>query len=385
MITCPMEHVQSFFLRVSARCNLSCDYCYVFKHQDMSWKSYPPIMSKETVCLFANRLREYAAATGLKDVYITYHGGEPLLLGAPVLLDYTRSISHCLRDTAQVHFSLQTNGTLLTDEVLCVCDEWQIGISVSLDGPEDLHNKHRKKSDGTGSFAQTILGIERLRNRPHLLQGIIGVIDPHSEPGELLDFYSGANLYNLDLLLPDANYVQPPCHRNTHPDIYKDWLVAAFDSWFDGYQELSIRTYECIMRGLLGENPSSDSFGLGELTYLTIETDGSYHTTDIMKVAYENASALGVTLQNSTIADALQHKKVLAYNHLLSTETLPSKCKSCSVRDICGGGSLPHRYSPEGFDNPTIYCREMEAVITHVKIRLFDEIDKEFAESSSAQ
>lgn len=75
-------------------------------------------------------------------------------------------------------------------------------------------------------------------------------------------------------------------------------------------------------------------FGLGALDYLTIETDGSYHTSDILKVAFENASYLGMDLSKNTIEEALNSDKVKEYNHLLSIESLPPKCKNVNIQ-IC--------------------------------------------------
>ena len=123
---------------------------------------------------------------------------------------------------------------------------------------------------------------------------------------------------------------------------------------------------------------SLDSFGLGELDYLTIETDGSYHTTDILKSAYENASALNLTIQGATILEALSHPKVAEYNKLLSWDSLPQICQRCRYGKICGGGSLPHRFSLEnGFNNPTIYCGEMKALISHIEQVLGQALDRE--------
>lgn len=73
--------VNTFFLRVAASCNLDCDYCYVFKHRDMSWKTMPPIIKSEIVEKFAERLKEYADKNALKNINIIFHGGEPLVCG----------------------------------------------------------------------------------------------------------------------------------------------------------------------------------------------------------------------------------------------------------------------------------------------------------------
>lgn len=337
-------------------------------------------MSKKNIRLFADRLKEYVIEKNIKDVYIIYHGGEPLLIGKSLLLKYTDIIFNRLKDTACVEFSLQTNGTLLTDDFLKECDKKNIRISLSIDGPEHVHNKNRKMANGAGSFRHVFSGIQKLQKHPHLFQGVIGVINPYAEPEELLNFYKETSLCNIDLLLPDANYERPPQYRDLSPDIYKDWLIKIFDLWFDKYQDLSFKTFESILKRLIGVETSSDIFGFGKLSYLTIEADGSYHTTDILKVAYESASQMGITLENATIEEAANHRKVEEYNNLLNMKNLPIKCKSCDVRDICGGGSLPHRYSrSSGFDNPTIYCQEMMTLITHAKKLISAEIDREYA------
>ena len=144
--------VNTFFLRVAARCNLDCDYCYVFKHRDDSWKDFPPVMSIETVRRFTERLREYSEACDLNEINIVFHGGEPLTCGENTLIQYVDTIRNEMGSSIKVSFSLQTNGTLLTESFIEKCEERKIGISVSIDGDKDIHDKHRKQKNGEGSF-----------------------------------------------------------------------------------------------------------------------------------------------------------------------------------------------------------------------------------------
>ena len=48
---------------------------------------------------------------------------------------------------------------------------------------------------------------------------------------------------------------------------------------------------------------------------------------------------------------------------------------TCPVSDICGGGAVPHRWSEAGFDNPTVYCQEMTALIAHAQSRLSEALE----------
>lgn len=370
--------INTFFLRVAARCNLNCDYCYVFKHRDMSWKTLPPCMSIETLKQFSIQLRQYLIDAKLNEANIIFHGGEPLIIGPDKLIDFSDTIVSIIGDIADISFSLQTNGTLLNEDFLNACEKRNIGVSLSIDGPASVHNKHRCFVNGDGSFDIVYRNIELLRQHPQIFDGVIGVIDPSFDPDMVLSFFEDSNLYSIDLLLPDSTYQDPPIGRNNDPNIYKTWLCDAFDSWFEKHQLLKFRTFEHILRGLMGIDSTLDAFGLGELDYLTIETDGSYHTTDILKVAYENASSLGLNIFEDSIETALRHPKIKEYNTLLSWEKLPAKCKSCAYGNICGGGSLPHRYSEEkGFNNPTIYCDEMFSLINHAKSILQKSLESE--------
>lgn len=372
--------IQTFFFRVSARCNLACEYCYVFKHKDMSWRDLPRTVSSDTVALFAERLREYAEHEDLQNILVVLHGGEPLLVGSTVLVQHMDTIRDFMRDTTQVNFSLQTNGTLITNLFAEACHKRGVQISVSIDGPKHVHDSRRHGANGSGSFDRVLAGIRCLQAYPDLLCGVIGVIDPRVRANETLRFYSDAGLNIMDLLLPDATYDAPPPYRTEDPDIYLKWLIEAFDTWFDQYQHLSFRTFESILRSHLGMDTCSDTFGLGELTYLTVESDGSYHTSDILKVAYEGASKMDISLDNATIAEAASHSCMAEYNRLLMKENLPDVCRHCEFRDMCGGGSLPHRYSQvNGFSNPTVYCREMKALFSHAGRRIKDEVRAELA------
>ena len=60
---------------------------------------------------------------------------------------------------------VQTNATLINDD-WCDCFERnEIVVGVSVDGPEDIHDSHRRFRNGKGSHAMTMRGIRKLRAR----------------------------------------------------------------------------------------------------------------------------------------------------------------------------------------------------------------------------
>ncbi|MFW5804736.1 MAG: FxsB family cyclophane-forming radical SAM/SPASM peptide maturase [bacterium] len=368
--------VKTFFLRVSARCILNCDYCYVFNHADQGWKKLPERISDHNIYLFANRLLEYFNQTKVDKVLVVLHGGEPLMLGTEALSSLFSTIRDTVGHAGKVEFSIQTNGFLLNEKMLTLLNEHACTISVSIDGPKHIHDRHRLNKNGESTFFATFDNINFTRERfPKLYSGIISVIDPFCNPEELFEFYRSINPPSIDTLLPDANHIDPPNNKDSHPEIYINWLIKAFDAWFDKYNELKHRTFDVILNRLIDLRAgSTDCFGSGELEYLTIETDGSYHTTDILKVAYEGASAIGMNLENASIKEAFSSEIVSKYNELLKEENLPKQCLACEVKNVCAAGSIPHRFGKNGFDNPSVYCSELKALIKHCKFKLETEM-----------
>lgn len=363
--------ISSFLLKVASRCNLACDYCYMYAHADQSWVHQPKFMSDEVVALAAERIRDHADRHGLDRVTIIFHGGEPLLAGAPRLAQFASTFRKAMPEV-RVDFGLQTNGTLLTEEALDVLEAADIGVSLSVDGPREATDRHRVTTGGRSSYDSVMAAAALLRDRQHIYAGVIGVIDPANDPAELLDFYASLAPPQVDLLLPDANHARQPPGRENDPGLYARWLTRAFDVWFDRHAALPLRTFEAILDGIAGLPSHTDAFGFGDVSLLTIETDGSYHDLDVLKITSEGATALGLDVRRASVDDAAATDRIAAHRLLLRAEGLSETCRRCSEMAICAGGAVPHRYDSDGFAHPSVYCDEMQELIAHARRRMHD-------------
>src|SRR3546814_8281350 len=110
--------ITSFLVKLASRCNLDCDYCYVYHHADQGWRSMPRLLSAEHRAAFATRLADYAREVGLKRAAVIYHGGEPLLAGADTIAEFTRHLLSAVGADVDLEDGLQTNGLLLIDAEL---------------------------------------------------------------------------------------------------------------------------------------------------------------------------------------------------------------------------------------------------------------------------
>lgn len=151
-----------FILKVHSRCNLSCDYCYIYEMADQRWRSQPRRMSRPIVRRAADRIAEHARANGLNRVSVTLHGGEPLLAGVDHLRYVLETVQKTTAPDVVVNFHVQTNGTLLNSPFLDLFDEFNVRVGVSIDGGEAAHDLHRRRADGRGSYEEVRTGLRRM-------------------------------------------------------------------------------------------------------------------------------------------------------------------------------------------------------------------------------
>lgn len=366
----------SFLVKVASRCNLDCDYCYVYHHADQSWRSMPKFLSAEHRRAFAQQLAEYVIQSDLKHCAVILHGGEPLLAGAQTLADFATLLRQSC--SIPVDISLQTNGLLLTDEALQILAAEDIGVSLSLDGPKLANDRHRLTRKGRSSFEQTEQALIRLQNYPSVFAGVIAVVDTSTSAAELFQYFNQFKIPRLDFLLPDAHWLRPPPGRNQDPGLYEQWLVNAFDVWFDEYPHIPLRTFEALLDVCAGLPSGTDAFGFGDVSLLSIETDGSYHDLDVLKVTQDGATRLVGTVLDTPIAEVAKSPEIAQHRRYLRKEGLSQACQSCAIVDICGGGSLPHRFGQDGFANPTVYCNEMKRLVAHITERLSEHLSEEW-------
>lgn len=360
----------TFLLKVASRCNIKCDYCYMYEHRDQSWRNQPHLMSATTRQRVADRLAEYAGETVPPRMLVIFHGGEPLLAGAPTLAAFADEIRSRLPIATKVDFSLQTNGVLLDDQALDTLGRAGIGVSLSLDGPPAANDRHRLTAAGGSTFPAVFDALRRLERRPDVFTGVIAVIDPAVAPEQVLEFFASRALPALDLLLPDANHLRSPQGRDAEPSLYSEWIMRAFDLWYDQYPQVPLRTFDSLFATLAGLPAGTDAFGFGDVSLLTIETDGSYHDLDVLKITEDGQTALGTGVSTASISEVAGSPKLAFHRRLLTRDGLCDTCQACPVVDVCGGGSVPHRYSSNGFANPTVYCKEMLALIEHAEHRM---------------
>jgi uncharacterized protein len=366
-------------LKVHQRCNLACDYCYVYTQADQSWRERPAIMSAEIRRAAVSRIGRHARTHGLSRVRVILHGGEPLLYGADRLGELAGEIRAELSDVAEVEIGMQTNGVRLDARIVGMLVEHRIRTGVSLDGSAADHDRFRRMPNGRGSFAAAAQALELL-GRPEnraVYAGILCTVSPDTDPVACLEQLEKFEPPMIDFLFPHANWQSPPWRPDDNPTAYADWLIAVFDHWYGwaGSPPTRVRLFEDVMRLVLKSHSGSEQIGLSPSAVLVVETDGAIEQVDALKSAYEGGCATGLSVLRDDFDVAMDDPGVAARQ--IGLGALSDTCLSCRFHTVCGAGHYAHRYrAGEGFRQPSVYCADLAKLIDHIHRRLEADIQR---------
>jgi uncharacterized protein len=364
--------IRTFILKVASRCNLNCNYCYVYNKGDDTYLSQPQRMSDRVAAAAIDRVRDYCLTNRLDQVEFIFHGGEPLLAGREFFERFVARANEQLLPKITPSFNMQTNGTLLDRRWLDLMLRLNIGFGISLDGPKEINDANRVDYFGRGSYDRVRAAIDLILSTPRMEErfgGILTVINLQADPLALHRFFRGLGVSSVDFILPDGQHDNPPADLSLDGSDtpFADWLIPIFDAWFnEGDPSFQIRLFQNILDLVFGGKQTLDSIGGGQNGILVIETDGGIEPVDVLKICGNGFTKLGYNVISNDIQDVYQSSLIAKYQSGLNS--LCGKCNSCPIRDVCGGGYLPHRYSSlNGFDNPSVYCRDLKKLIVHIR------------------
>ena len=359
----------TFIVKVASRCNLDCTYCYWFR--DPSVYQQPALMSEEVEDAFINRLQIYAHELQLRSLNIVFHGGEPLLFGIQRTQRFVeKTISALGKHGVNIGFAIQTNAVLVTQEWAKFFSDYNISPSISIDGMQEIHDKHRISRDGAGSFQRTLSGMKILQESGCDV-GVLAVCDPQSDPEDLCSFFiSTLGLKHFDVLLPDFNWDEKDKVQSV-----ARYYIKLYDLWYDEYSKkgIRIRFVDHLTKSILGIIESSTTVGRTRMATCVVMPDGALQPHDVLRISGSKQVHTGLNVLNNNIDELFRNK---LWNAIFSSSyELSQKCQQCSLLDVCGGGNVYHRYSSQSeYNNPSVYCEDYKSIIRHAWHRIKDDL-----------
>jgi uncharacterized protein len=358
-----VEPVDTFIVKLAARCNMACTYCYWFR--DAEVLARPPRMPDDVVAAFVARLRTHLARDDVPLVTVVLHGGEPLLFGKHRFARLCRDLRGVETDTGKsLSLCVTTNGILIDEEWAALFRAFRVNVTVSIDGPAALHDRYRPDLAGRPTHERVVEGIAALRALG-VEPGVLTVCDPSSSPEALLaHLVDELDVRGFDVLIPDATH-------EDHPAPIAPYYTRLFDLWLDRYADrgVHIRFLEGTIRALAGYWSRIESIGYGPVGSATVCTDGAVEVQDVCRIAGDGSTVSPVNVLTHEL-DAIRDDPLWQEIWRASIELAPV-CRRCPWQMACGGGHIASRWSQQHrFDNPSVYCDDLQVILEHVWSRV---------------
>lgn len=223
------NRVKKICLQLTQQCNFRCDYCVYSGNYDNRTHAAKRMNSKTALAGIDFLLKHSKDSPSIS---IGFYGGEPLL--------EFKLIKECMEHTSKVAegkkivYSMTTNGSLLNSEMVETFIKYDATITISLDGPIEIHNKNRKfATNGRGTFETVYKNLMEIMNKyPEFRKKIqySMVIDPTVQVSCINEFIATEDeLFGQNSI--SSTLINPLYRKNeieSTQEFYQDWEYEKF-------------------------------------------------------------------------------------------------------------------------------------------------------------
>lgn len=339
-----MKNISILIKPASGNCNINCKYCFYKDEMTNRNQASYGMMSIET---YENILKNFFNLHDIKNINIAFQGGEPMLRGISFFQEII-NIEKKINPGIKVSYSIQTNGTLLSDEWCKFYKESNFLVGISLDGIKKTHDINRLTTTNEGTFSLVVKNIKKLKEY-EINYNILTVItkDIVYNIDEIYNFYK-ENDFKYVQFIPCLNSLSDS-KSYLYPHDFEIFLNKLFNLYYNDIIKgnyLYNRYFENLLCILLGENPEDCSLkGNCSLQYV-IEANGNVYPCDFYAI---DKYYLG-NINKDNIKDLnlnLIKSKFIDDSYLLN-----QSCSKCEYINLCRCGC--RRMRNKNYKN--MYC-----------------------------
>lgn len=350
-------------IQPSPFCNINCDYCYL-PHRTSTRRMEFPVLEKTMSRVFESGL------IGPPFVLL-WHAGEPLAVPVSWYEQAFEIINSFPGAKQKVEHTFQSNGTLINDQWCDFIKKHNVSIGLSIDGPDFIHDFHRKTRKGEGTHAKAMRGAEKLK-AAGIDFGVVSVISEYSldYPDEIYEFFRDMEIDGVGFNIEEVEgaHAESSVDQAAESRV-REFLQRVFDrNKADGFP-LHIREFENARENILSPQSNQAPDGryynleVDPLAMLNVDCFGNFSTFSPELLGQATDTYDSFTFGNVAKQGPFEATTSETFQQVLADiENGNRKCaESCPYWDYCGGGSPSNKYYENGsFDSAeTRHCRCM--------------------------
>jgi uncharacterized protein len=346
-------------------CNYQCSYCYVEHNSSV------PIMPLETAKIALEKIIGYIG--GKRKINFIWHGGEPLMAGPEFFVKIVE-FSEQFHDS-NIEHCIQTNGSLLTDDFLIFCAEKAVTVSLSFDGPAEIHDMNRKDLNGKGTHYRTMQALQKIK-KAGLTLGCVCVLHKQNVDriAELYQFFSSNRInFRVNPVVRSGRAVNNYNALALTPVEYGLAMRRLFDLWFYDNGAIQVEPLHTIVGNYVGPSIwGCDYHGNCLKNIISINPDGTVYPCGRF-AGLEKFRLGNITRNTLRSIFATPLFRTLSGR---SAETIES-CRDCIFSEVCNGGCMITAHMARGnvYDRD-YYCQGRKILFAHIAQRLKQSLDK---------
>ncbi len=349
-------------------CNLACEYCFYTEKKSLFPKDENYRMPDKVLRAY---IAKSISAQPTPEVEFVWQGGEPMLLGIE-FFKKAIEMQKPFADRKRIRNVMQTNGTLITDEWCRFLKRNSFLVGISIDGPQEIHDRYRKDRGGKATFGKVMKGLGLLQK--HGVEYNVMACVAGETAGRPLDVYHFFKKEGVEFIqffpiverIPDERAEKiglrlgfPPVQGreetrssvmpwSVEPELYGDFLIGVLDEWVrNDVGKIFVMNFEWMLNAWMGYASPVCVFSRQCGRAIVLEHNGDVYACD--HHVYPEYR-LGNILDDNPLK--MVSGSIAAGFGTAKETALPGWCRECDVLVLCRGGCPKHRFTKTCDDEP---------------------------------
>jgi len=348
-------------------CNMACEYCF-YRGKEALFEGPPAHRMSEEI--LEETLRQVLAQP-VSAISIGWQGGEPTLMGLP-FFEKAVSLEERYGRGKSVGNGLQTNGILLDREWATFLQRYQFLVGLSLDGPEEIHDRYRRLAGGRPTWRKVVDAARLLLDADVAVNALTVINDLTAEhAAEIYEFHRSLGLVHMQFIPcvePDPERPGRAAPFAATGEALGRFLIEVFDLWLadfrDGAPTTFIRFFDSVFYRYVGLEPPECDLSEECGPYVVVEHNGDVFACDFF---VEPEGRLG-NVMTGRLVHMLNSARQREFGRRKAE--LPEACCGCEWLAVCRGGCPKDRLRDPSDAGLNHFCAGFKAFFSHADARL---------------
>ena len=360
------QDFQVFVKPVSAQCNMACHYCYYLDKEQI----YPDRSDlRMPDDLLETYIFEHIHYSNGSPALFSWHGGEPTLAGLDFFRKAVKIQKKYRAENQEIFNGIQTNGTLLNENWARFLGSERFTVGLSMDGPEELHNRYRYSKNHRPTFRKTMDGLHLLK-KFGVQTEILCVVNQNNvhHPSKVYSFFKGLDIPYLTFLpLVERDLASSRMVTDASVDslAFGHFLSTIYDEWVEhDIGSVKIQIIEEATRTAFKQDHTLCIFKKTCGGVPALEYNGDFYSCD----HYVDSGHRIGNIRKTPLGPLLQDPRQRTFGQA-KWDSLPGFCRKCEVLSMCHGECPRNRFieSPDGEPGLNYLCRGYRYFFNHIR------------------